>query len=186
MKKFFLLLISSIVYPVDEEYYQHRNTGLQMLDVPCKYEKLEKNVQDIFLKNMFSLLSFTEAIESLPHQELQKFTQLLEQEYEHKKTVHHLTDLTIARIFLERKYPHLHIATNQAGLSNVYTDTTRINTFIFNLYLLQYQQESYFRLIDNLEKIHKKFNTIHAQLNFTIALSLADETLRKKFINKNN
>lgn len=183
MNKFFsIILIPTILYSM--EYHQHRSCSLQCYpDViqQSKFEKLKKNTHDTTLKNMYSLLSFTHSIQSLSTQKLSKFTQLLEEEYLNKKTIHHFTDLAIARIFLEKKYPHLHIGTNQLGLSNVFTDMQRIQDFIFTLYHVRNEQEQYTKLIERLYETQEKTNNRHASVNFALALSLADKKTRKKF-----
>jgi hypothetical protein len=184
-KIIFILITPAIIHPIDfnQEYYEHRNWGLQTYpDVmtQSKFEKLIKKTNDINLKNIFSLLAFTHSIQSLSHKKLYKFTELLEEEYVTKKTAHRFTDITLARVFLERKYPHLHIGTNRAGLSNVFTDMQRIEDFVFNLNLLQDRPDGYAKLIEELYKIQEKINSRHAQLNFAIAVSLANPSIRKK------
>ncbi len=188
-KIFFILIVPSISSSMNfkQEYYVHRNCGLQTYpDVitQSKFKKLTKKTNDTNLKNLFSFLAFTHSIESLSHKELSKFTELLEEEYLTKKTAHHFTDLTLARVFLEKKYPHLHIGTNQAGLSNVFTDMQRIKDFVFVLNLLQDRPNGYVKLIENLYKAQQKMNNRHAQLNFAIAVSLANPTIREKVVIK--
>lgn len=180
-----ILIIPAITHPIhfSQEYYEHRNGGLQIYsDVISQshLQKLERKTDDINLKNLLSLLAFSHSIESLSRKKLDEFTKLLEEEYLTKQTAHHFTDLTIARIFLERKYPHLHIGTNKSALSNVFTDRKRIEDFVFNLNLLQDRSDSYAKLVKRLYTVQQKINSRHAELNFAIALSLANPTTRKK------
>lgn len=184
-KIFFIIITPTIIHPINfsQEYYVHRNCGLQIYpDVitQAKFKKLEKKTNDTNLKNLFSLLAFTHSIQSLSHKKLDEFTTLLEKEYLKKQTTHHFTDLILAQVFLEKKYPHLHIGTNQLGLSNVFTDMQRIEDFIFNLNLLQDRPDGYAKLIKELHKVQEKINSRHAQLNFAIAVSLANPTIRKR------
>lgn len=169
-------------------YHQHRKEALQPplnITTQSKFEVTSKAINNNNLKNLYSLLNFTHTMASLSTQELSNFTVLLEKKYLEKKTIHHFTDLAIARIFLENKYPHLHIRTNKFGLSNVFTDERRIQDFIFCLnILLNKNPGKYAESVEYLYQLQEKTDNRHAQLNFAIALSLADSDLRKKFEKK--
>ena len=188
MNKLYIFLIITYVnifYAM--EYHQHRNCGLQIYTdvlISSQYEKLKKETNNTHLKNKYSLLSFSHSIESMQHKELISFIKLLEDEYLKEKTVHHFTDLAIAKVFLEKKYPDLHIGTNRIGLSNVFTDHKRIEDFTFNLALLQDKPEFYEKIVERLSRLEEKNNNSHSRVNFAIALSLANKDIREKFDKK--